>query len=93
MLIATVPNLVRAGDTETVLVTIQKDNIGVARSVPVTVSFKNADDSLIAEETINIQEGTYCHFFIVTFFSHKIVIIKVACFFCLDKLSSKYVLL
>ncbi|XP_071847884.1 complement C3-like [Apostichopus japonicus] len=57
ILIATVPNLVRAGDNETVLVTIQKDNIGVARSVPVTVSFKNADDSLIAEETINIQEG------------------------------------
>ncbi|PIK39890.1 complement component 3-2 [Apostichopus japonicus] len=57
MLIATVPNLVRAGDTETVLVTIQKDNIGVARSVPVTVSFKNADHSLIGEETINIQEG------------------------------------
>ncbi|XP_071847883.1 A.superbus venom factor 1-like [Apostichopus japonicus] len=57
ILIATVPNLVRAGDTETVLVTIQKDNIGVARSVPVTVSFKNADNSLIAEETINIQEG------------------------------------
>nr|ADW08937.1 complement component 3-2 [Apostichopus japonicus] len=56
ILIATVPNLVRAGDNETVLVTIQKDNIGVARSVPVTVSFKNADNSLIAEQTINIEE-------------------------------------
>ncbi|XP_071844929.1 complement C3-like isoform X2 [Apostichopus japonicus] len=58
MLIATVPNLVRAGDNETVLVTIQKDNNDYPhRSVPVTVSFKNADRSLIAEETINIQEG------------------------------------